>query len=387
MFPGWLSYWRESHGNFLRSKILPQPTDLRANSGFQLREHSTQSRELLEARPELAGKKCVDFNKLRRSGRIFVFPESAMESIPEELTYVRKGRSELPMRVSMPPHILVDAGRRFAVYSEEFLAVPARQIGIASSSGKEPLLKALSLYLSSDFVTYQQFFTTPEWGISTSRATLDALKNLSVPLDSLSQKELNEWADLRDSLAEITTQEQQIFADKIAELNERVYCLLGLREADRILVHDFVTMTMQCVKGKVTKEVLAPPSESTMQSYSQRLKRELDAFIDGQPDTQHEVVALHDPHSAMLAIRLTRDKIPQPIIIQPANEETAREFAQIRERLQQRHSQWLYFNRGLRIYDRDVVYCFKPMQAMHWTQRQAILDAGEVIAETLAVEA
>jgi hypothetical protein len=73
------------------------------------------------------------------------------------------------VRVSTPPHIILDAGRRFAVYSDEFLAVPTRQIGIASSAGNEALLKALSLYLSSDFVTYQQFFTTSEWGIGTGQ--------------------------------------------------------------------------------------------------------------------------------------------------------------------------------------------------------------------------
>jgi methylase of polypeptide subunit release factors len=358
-----------------------------AHEGFQLRALSAKAQEPLEARPELVGKKCIDYNKLRKSERIFVFPDSVMNTIPEKLTYVRKGRGELPLRVSMPPHILVDAGRRFAVYSEEFIAVPARQIGIASPSGKASLLKALSLYLSSDFVTYQQFFTTPEWGISTSRATLEALKNLPIPLDSLSQKELNEWADLRDSLAEIAVQEQQRFADKIVELNERVYSLLGLREADRILVHDFVTMTMQCIQGKVTGEVLVPPSETTMRSYLQRLQRELDAFIDGQPDIRHEIIAVHDSRSAMLAIRLTQGKTSPASIIRPANQETALEFAQIRERLRQQHSQWLYFNRNLRIYDREVLYCFKPMQALHWTQRQAILDAGEVIAETLAVEA
>jgi hypothetical protein len=210
---------------------------------------------------------------------------------------------------------------------------------------------------------------------------------LPIPLDRLSQNELNEWAGLRDSLAEIAAQEQQTFADNIAELNERVYCLLELREADRVLVHDFVTMTMQCIKGKVTKEVLASPSEFIMYSYAQRLQRELDAFIDGQPDMQHEIIVRRDSHSAMLAIRLTQGKTSLSPLIRPANEETTREFAQIRERLQQRHSQWLYFNRNLRIYDRDVVYCFKPMQVLHWTQRQAILDSGEVIAETLAVEA
>ena len=303
------------------------------------------------------------------------------------------------MRVSTPPHILVDEGRRFAVYSDEFIAVPARQIGIASSVGKETLLKALSLYLSSDFVTYQQFFTTSQWGISTSIATLDSLKNLPVPLDRLSQQELRTWAKLRDTLAEmsqtisaprlgdkVSIHTEHALKDKIAELNDRVFHVLGLRESERILVQDFVTMNMQCIQGKVTKEVLAPPLESTMQLYLQRLKQELDTFISGQSNMQHEIIAIRDPQSAMIAIRLAQAHAPHALLIRIADEQTAREFGVIRERLKQRHSQWMYFNRNLRIYDQDTIYCFKPMQALHWTQRQAILDAGEVIAETLASE-
>jgi hypothetical protein len=88
----------------------------------------------------------------------------------------------------------------------------------------------------------------------------------------------------------------------------------------------------------------------------------------------------------MIAIRLPQAGMPQPPTIRAADKETRQEFVKIRERLKQRHSQWMYFNRNLRIYDYDTIYCFKPMQALHWTQRQAILDAGEVIAETLAAE-
>jgi hypothetical protein len=120
-----------------------------------------------------------------------------------------------------------------------------------------------------------------------------------------------------------------------------------------------------------------------MQSYLQRLKKELDAFIKDELGTQHEVMAHHDTHSAMIAIRLTRDNPSQFITVQAADKETTQEFAKIRKHLKQHHSQWIYFNRNLRLYDHDTIYCFKPMQALHWTQRQAILDAGEVIAETL----
>jgi hypothetical protein len=218
-------------------------------------------------------------------------------------------------------------------------------------------------------------------------------------LDNLSEKELSEWAELRDTLAEISqntfeprlranavARTEQAFADKIAELNDRVFRLLGLRETERILIEDFVTINMQCIQGKVTKEVLDVPSEPTMQSYLQRLQKALNAFIADQPEIQHEIIAHYDTRSAMIAIRLSQAGTPQPPTIQAADEETRQEFVKIRGRLKQRHSQWMYFNRHLRLYDHDTIYCFKPMQALHWTQRQAILDAGEVIAETIATE-
>jgi hypothetical protein len=408
MLPWKLAMWGCFRDGKLLEKVVRKfPTfhdfakthGLVTHQGFELRKQSVQSQELLEAKHDLEGKKRVDFTKLKGYGRIFVFPASAVDVIPEEKRYIRIRGGFAGLHVSQPPHVIVDAGRRFAVYSDEFIAVPARQIGITSSIGEEALLKALSLYLVSDFVIYQQFFTTPEWGISTSRATLDALKNLPIPLDNLSEKELSEWAELRDTLAEISqnmfesrlranvvADAEQLLADKIAELNDRVFRLLGLRDAERILIEDFVTINMQCIKGKVTQEMLEVPSESTMQSYLQCLQKELDAFIADQPELQHEIIAHYDTRSAMIAIRLSQADTIRPPTIRAADTETQQEFAKIRKRLKQRHSQWMYFNRNLRLYDHDTIYCFKPKQFLHWTQRQAILDASEVIAETLVAE-
>lgn len=408
MLPWKLAMWGCFRDGKLLEKVARQfPTFLdfaRSHSldfhqGFELKEKSAQPREPLEAKPELEGEKRANFTKLRGCGRLFVFPKSAIDIILKEQCNIRVRGGLAGLRVSYPPHILVDEARRFAVYSDEFIAVPAGQIGITSSAGKESLLKALSLYLSSDFVIYQQFFTTSQWGISTSIATLDSLKNLPVPLDKLSQKELDEWAELRDILAAmsqtmlepelgvgVAASAEHALAEKTVELNDRVLHVLGLRESERILIRDFVTTNMQCIQGKVTEEALRSPSEDTMQLYLQRLKQELDTFVAGQSDMHHEIIAIADTYSAMLAIRLTQADAPHSPLIRTAGERTSQEFTGIRERLKQRHSQWIYFNRNLRIYDHNTIYCFKPMQAFHWTQRQAILDAGEVIAETLAAE-
>lgn len=55
-------------------------------------------------------------------------------------------------------------------------------------------------------------------------------------------------------------------------------------------------------------------------------------------------------------------------------------------RLQEQRSQWLYFQRNLRIYQGRKTYVFKPMQRFHWTRSQAYEDASEIIAETLTSE-
>jgi hypothetical protein len=51
--------------------------------------------------------------------------------------------------------------------------------------------------------------------------------------------------------------------------------------------------------------------------------------------------------------------------------------------LRKQCSQWVYFDRNLRIYEGTRTFIFKPMQRFHWTVSQAMVDAREIISETL----
>jgi hypothetical protein len=362
--------------NFLADRALTQP-----HEGLQLRD-VTKSSESVEPIPELVGKIRINFSKLKGCGRIFTFPKTAISSIPASDANVRKGRGELPMLVSQPPHVIVDASRRFAIYSDKFIAVPPGKIGIAGPPHAKNILKALSVYLSSDFVTYQQFFTTPEWGISTSRATLDALKYLPVPLDNLSETEIRQWADLRDSLANDGADGKAVSQKLLDEVNQSVIQLLGLGKAERILIEDFVHWNMQIIKGKVPRIVTKPPDRKIIGAYLKTLKAELDVFLGDNVGIRHTVDALCDEFSAIVAIAVTTGTDTAPSIFR-ADDKAAIPLAKTRKHLLKQHSQWLYFARDLRVYADNTVYMLKPLEQIQWTSRQAILDAGEVIAETL----
>jgi hypothetical protein len=354
--------------------------NLSVHQGFELR--AARSGERTQPMPEIAGRTQVDFSKLKNCGRIFAFPPESLSAIPSEMAHVRKGRGDLPLTVSTPPHLIVDASRRFAIYSDEFIAVPSRQIGISGPANATKLLRAMSLYLSSEFCTYQQFFITPQWGVSVSVATLDALESLPVPLDKLSGTDLSEWAGLHTALVTEASATGAVSDASLREINSRVYQLLGLSRIERILVEDFLRWNMQMVQGKVTANVVSSPSTAAVQSYLSTLKAELDEFVGRDSGTTHSLHAAQADDSAMISIALVHGEAEQPSL-QHANERTAAALAQARKHLLRRHSQWLYFERCLKIYDDGAMYVFKPLEMIHWTRRQAILDASEIIAETL----
>ena len=91
-----------------------------------------------------------------------------------------------------------------------------------------------------------------------------------------------------------------------------------------------------------------------------------------------------DDVSAMVCVDLKRGKRgrPKPLVVS-ADVATASELARTREELRSQHSQWVYFDRGLRIYDGRKTFMFKPMQRMLWTTNRAWTDADEIIADTL----
>jgi hypothetical protein len=364
---------------------------LLAHQGFETRKKGPNNSKQVEYREELVGAKKVSFTELRGVGRIFSFPNSALSTIPEEEAYVRKRGGFAGLEVSRPPHIFVDASRRFAVFSNEFIAVPPRQIGIASDRASQDVLRALSLYLSSDFCTYHQFLVSPQWGVDLNRADLNALKKLPVPLKeiddaelrelSAAQRELASLSEIRFSIEGWSDRQQGRFSTLLQVVNAKVFELLALRPSERLLIEDFVRLNMQLRQGMITKEVMRPPDEQDLHAYLLTLRENLDAFLSASRGLRHKIEAVTSRESAFLSIALQRIAEPVAPRIIAAGDETAAALLRIRDRLRQKHSQWLYFDRSLKVYDRGVLYQFKPMQRLHWTRRQAVLDADEVIAE------
>jgi hypothetical protein len=218
------------------------------------------------------------------------------------------------LAVCRPPHVIVSAARNFAVYSEKFIVVPPRQIGIVIVDGNQGLLKALALYLSSDFAFYHAFLTSTQFGVQRGRATLDSLRQIPIPLLKLAPAELADWEALHDQLARTRprllqdSKQPEAELDEspvddgqdalVEELNRRVSDALGLDEGERALVEDLVRIRVALNDGKIGRDAVNTAPKRELRTYAEWLQRESAVQSDG---AQYSVTVLHDAHSGFVA--------------------------------------------------------------------------------------
>jgi len=365
------------------------------HQGIDLRRRN--AKEPIESLAEIEGKLELDMSALRKCGRIFAFPNEALKPVEASRAYVRKGRGRIPLKACYPPHIIVDAARRFAVFSDKFIVVPHRQIGIAGNSRNIGLLKALALYLVSDFSIYHQFLSSPILGIERDRANTSDIGDVPIPLDDLSSNELSEWASLYDELVRATSSESQntLFNTRkemisvlplLEQLNERVYSLLGINQNERWLIQDLLHVRKRLNEGRIAIEASRPANETEMLTYANVLKAELDNFLDGDITDQHRITVFYSNDLAMAKIEHPRKPPAGSVtVVRVEGQDTKREFERIREGLLRKQGQWIYLNRNLKLFEGRTTYFVKPLQRLSWLKSQALVDADEFIAEKLTM--
>lgn len=373
-------------------------------AGIELRESPEIKDEEFEPVPEVEGKWELKVKPLRNCGRIYSLPPVALKAVASERAFVRKRGGKRPLEICRPPHLIVSGARTFTVFSDEYIVVPSRQIGISGQPSQRLFLMALSLYLSSDFVQYYEFFQSPQGGIKEGRSTLGVLKSLPCPIEDLDDARLNIWSELQAELAAASParwpqsgaraplfddnldQEVQIAKLEALErdLNDAVSDLLGLTEAERWLVHDLVHVRSVLTDGNIGENAVRKPTEEDLSAYGEALRCSLDDFI---AEKRHRVTIVHDGRSGIIEVLMgPSEQRARPVQTFNANDAVGSELAAIRRIQIEESGQSIYFDRNLYIYRGDRTYLLKPMQRVGWTRSQAMMDADEIIAGALAPE-
>ncbi len=401
------------------------------SQGAELRDKRKFAAQTLEYIDDLKGKKQFQREKMTDALFRFSVPSDALSDIPDEMCAIRKGRFR-GLSPSQAPHIIISPSwGSYVTFSEVDFLIPPRVIGIAGPHKDANTLRALSLYLNSSLVSYYLFFHVPEWGVfrNARYITLSELRKVPVPDFSLEQVEglitlyqnlvADEYQSISEAIAKVRniqmdflyshqielpvsellskmTKEQKAGVEnevnafhKHAQtmIDEKIFDLFDIPEDIRLLVTDFVRVRLLLDRPTAFKQVIREPDEHELLDYARELRNELDGFVG--EDTHHGISITYSPDLIECIIDVVNTNTPITLDssrVKPGDVTTSRILSELSESLRQQLSQWIYVQRGLRLFDGPRIHLYKPSRLISWTRTQAMNDAGDILGEVLVEE-
>ena len=336
--------------------------------GLEFRDiRQVTKKENLQFKPELEGMALLSLNRLNKEPlALFSIPDGAIrQKMQEYLCYLRRGeRTGIP--ISEAPHIFISANWNHVIYSEVDFVIPARQIGISTGKNKpkedNDYLKALSLYLRSSLITYYIFFQSPEWGIfrQANRVILREVRNIPVPdfsnqqvanLVSIHQQFVEQERHDRERDTLLTSVNNENYKEILqTKLDENIFEILEIPISIRILCRDFVATRLKLDKGVSSRSTLrTPPDRNTLLAYATILRNELDSFMSGK--AYHHVTIHLSPSLVRATITVEQAEKPYDVSVENIPKGLEENFDFILQLSGERLSQWVYLQKGLRIFE------------------------------------
>jgi hypothetical protein len=295
-------------------------------------------------------------------------------------TCIRQRGGTDGLNIATAPHLFL--WNEFAAFSERDFIFRHPKLGLSGPASDGDWLRAVSVIWTSSITLYFLFLNlSAGWGIS--RSTIDLGDARQMPMPNLT-------ADLVAKLANayrLFAAEEVNLANRDdwqRRLDQEVAAILRIPSHIMLLAREFREFRLPLVKGKAPRGVMKAPDQRQLESYARQLTSELDRFLERER-RRHCVNILSADAGIIAAIELVNiGQIPRPTV-RIAGADEQKHVHDILRAAEQKYGQWIYVRRSVRVFAGSKIYLCKPARRLEWTESQALLDAGDIIAEVAEV--
>ncbi|MBV9022161.1 MAG: N-6 DNA methylase [Ktedonobacteraceae bacterium] len=403
------------------------------SQGSELRDKGLLTKYRLRTADELKGKKIFQREAMRKSLFRFSVPLHALSNIPDEMCNIRKQGGEVGLLLTQAPHIILSPSwGSFVTFSDVDFLVPPRVMGIAGPKEDANTLRALSTYLSSNLVSYYLFFHAQEWGVFRQAKYVSISEVKKIPVPNFTPSQIEELVDLHqylvngeeqsiseaiskvkneqleflnfdqtrtanatsrsDLLSQLPQpQKKQILKEVSAfhasskkKIDEKIFDLFGIPDDIRLLVTEFVQMRLSLDEPSKLNSIIREPNETELLDYALELRDELDDFVADH--THHGITITYSRDLIECIIEVTDSDTPIAIdsdSVRPSDLTSSLVLSELSKSLREQISQWMYVQRGLRLFDGPRIHLYKLPRLIDWTRTQAMNDAGDIVEEVI----
>jgi hypothetical protein len=327
--------------------------------------------------PSLEGKSLLDADTMSDSGYRFSFPEIAInEVIQANNCYVRKRAGKAGLKILQAPHLVVNP--KYCAYSDQDFIIPQSQTGISAGWSDQQHLQSISIWINSSLVQYYLFFFCPSWGVERNAISPKDVKNIPVP--NFSKTQIDDLSILQKYL---TQEELKGNRNTLQNtLDSAIVSILNIPQSLDILSREFMQIRSTLNDGKINVDAIKLPSPEQLCDYAEYLRYELDNFVEGS-DIRHAISITASKDLIVCTVELYNSETEIPVKIKKADSQDAQFLEEIQQKLRKQFSQWVYIQRGMRLFSDTQIHICKSPRLIDWTQTQAMYDSDDIIAEML----
>jgi Eco57I restriction-modification methylase len=378
----------------------------------RLRDHVRQPRETAPAKPWIIaegyqpigqsdapsrGKEITLPSKWfigARSGYIdLLLLEGDCKELPSETIHVRE-KSNKNTAIFAAPHVLVTKGFQKVAFADFPVSFHDPIRGIHGPESDHHLLVFLAAYLRSPLARYFQFHTSSNWGVGWQKVDVTELLRIPFPRPE-QQSDPRRSAEIVYAVATIVTHAAQEasrdFADRTGVVRNATTAIASLIEeyfdiddVERMLIEDTNTLLIPSVRPtrrRVNIPTILPSTEKQRAEYTRLLCETLNAWATQDQKVHGRATAHAGLGVGLVVLEKTRQG-ELPHRLNGLRDGVLATLHGLQRTATQTYGT-LQLARGLKVFDKSLLYITKPIGQRFWTRTAALNDADEIAGTIL----
>lgn len=282
------------------------------------------------------------------------------------------------------PHLLIKSGlsdkKLCASYLDYDCAFNDMVLGF--SGGSSIFLKALSALINSKFATYYSFLISASTGIEREviqpneilklpiNLNDNVFENLSIHIEKIKKRILANYPLVTD------------ISDIEQEINNAIFKLFGFSTNERILIDDFINISLSLLFEGHKSMALKSITVSENKSYSLLISKELNNYLSSEKYFINTSFFETSKAAPLNIVKISFAKSEKEV--ESFDSKLYNKYLdEINRYSLKTLAKNIYIQKQIKYYDGNDIYIIKPNQKRFWSRSMAINDAKELVNEIL----
>lgn len=291
------------------------------------------------------------------------------------------------------PHVIVSQGMRVAYCDFDVLFRHALQ-SFSGSRSDTDLLAFLAAYLQSRIARYFLFHTSSNLGVSRAKIHVEELLRVPFPLPDDTHDPKRCHAIVREVAAAVSNAAEQashLLTDRegiVRRTQESIGKLIeeyfDIDDVERMLIADTANIISRSVRpsrGRLDVPTIIQSDDSLRASYTRLLCDRLNGWA--KPEYRVHGNTLADPFLGIGMVVLEKTKRGEnPTQLSMIDGQMLRAIDNLQRATAKDHGTFELV-RGVKVFDKNLLYITKPLGQRFWTNTAALNDADEIATTIL----